>query len=507
MMNRKRILSLVLALILIVSLLAGCGQPKDGGAATSTSKDTLNVIVGSDVSQFNPHVTNTFTDIMAIYQIYERLVYYIDGEVVPGLAESWTVSDDNKTMVFTLREGAKFHNGQECTSEDVVYSLERNLERPNAASSRALYESITAIDPSTVEIKLTVGLESIFSSLSSPGMSIVCKSYVEEKGDDAFLEPVGTGAYKLTEWKKGSSIKMEAFEDYGEPVPIKYLNFNIVADTSNALISLETGEADFIISMPESNYPLVKDNPDLVLQTAPSHSSTTLVLNIRNGVLSNENLRKAIAYGIDREAIRTAAYEGTGTLATGSFPDFLYYSGTDYGFEYDVEKAKEYMAASGVEPGVEITIKTSDVYGDVVPQMIQNNLAEIGITIKIESLEMSAHSMDYLNGDFEIIYAGGSTIWPDQAYNLYNSYYWPDSTWSFSSPDDDRFNAQLEAMRQEIDPEKKTAMVDEMMSQLHELCNEIPLITKDANIVYRNGLKNTYVDPNGMFYCFKDFSW
>lgn len=147
-------------------------------------------------------MTNSYSDIMSVYQIYERLVYMKEGEPVPGLAESWDVSDDKKTITFHLREGAKFHNGETCTSEDVIYSFEMNSEKSPSNSFKPKIESWTAVDDNTVELKLKYPCESIFSSLSSPGLGIVCKSYVEEKGDDAFIEPVGTGAYKLKEWVK-----------------------------------------------------------------------------------------------------------------------------------------------------------------------------------------------------------------------------------------------------------------------------------------------------------------
>lgn len=510
----KKAAAVVMTVMLCIGMLSGCGGGgEDKSASKSTggdaAKDTLNVIVGDDANQFSPYVTNSYSDIMSVYQIYERLVYMKEGEPVPGLAESWDVSDDKKTITFHLREGAKFHNGETCTSEDVIYSFELNSEKAPSNSFKPKIESWTAIDDNTVELKLKYPCESIFSSLSSPGLGIVCKSYVEEKGDDAFIEPVGTGAYKLKEWVKGSKISFEAFEDYnGKKAEIKNLNFNIITDSATALVALENGDNDFMINASAADLPLIEKNEELVLQSAPSHSTASLVLNVRNGVLENEKLRQAIACAIDREAINTSAFEGTGTIATGSYEDFLYYDGKDYTYPFDLDKAKELMKEAGYpDGGVSFTIKTSDTYGDVVPQIIMDNLNQIGIEVKIETLEMGAHSQDWLNGNFEAIYQSGSEITPDLSEGLYNSYYWPDNTWSASSPDSDIYNERLDAIRYEVDSDKKTEETCSLLKDIMASANEIPLVTLTSNIVYRQGLQDTYIDPNGMFYCFKDFSW
>lgn len=497
-MRRK---ALLLAALMAISTL--------GTAATVTAEeanDTLNVVVTDDASQFNPNVTNTYSDIMSVYQIYERLAYYVNGEVVPQLAESWDVSPDKLTYTFHLRPDTYFHNGEKLTAEDVVYSFNRRFE--NSPSTASKFESVTAVDENTVEVKLVRVCESIFSSLASPGMGVVCKSYVEELGDEAFLKPNGTGAYKLKEWVKGSQIQFEAFDEYGGgEAPIEYLNFNIITDSSTALISMENGENDFMISMSASDIPLVEGNEDFTIQYTPSHSMAGLVLNVQNGVTADENVRKAIACAIDREACNVVGFNGTGTIAKGSFDDFLYYDGTDCTYAYDPEMAKQILTDAGYAEGdITVTIKTSTNYGDVVPQVIQQNLAAVGINVEIESMDIGAQSDDWLNGNFEIIYQAGSEITPDLSESMYGSYH-STGVWSASAWTDGRYDERLDAIMAELDTEKRTELCTGLLKEIMATANEIPLIIKAGNIVYRTGLQNTYVDPNGMFYCFKDFSW
>ena len=493
--------SLLLALLLSVTAFGAAGT-----AAAEEEKDTLNVVVTDDASQFNPSVTNTYSDIMSLYQIYERLVYYVNGEVVPQLAESWDVSDDKLTYTFHLRPNTYFHNGEKLTADDVVYSFNSRFE--TSPSSAAKFESVTALDENTVELKLNRICESIFSTLASPGMGIMCQSYVEEMGDEAFLKPNGTGAYKLKEWVKGSQIQFEAFDEYGGgEAPIEYLNFNIITDSSTALISMENGENDFMINMSAADIPLIEGNEEFTVQYTPSHSVAGLVLNVQNGVTADENVRKAIACAIDREACNVAGFNGTGTIAAGSFHDFLYYDGGDYTYAYDPEMARQLLADAGYAEGdLTVTIKTSTNYGDVVPQVIQQNLADVGIQVNIESLDIGAQSEDWLNGNFEIIYQAGSEITPDLSETLNGSYY-SENVWSASAWSDGRYDVQLETIMAEADTEKRTELCSGLLKEILATANEIPLIVKSGNIVYRTGLQNTYVDPNGMFYCFKDFSW
>ena len=505
----KRILSIALALLFIVCMMSGCnegGAGMDSGETVVSVNDTLNVVVRDDANQFSPYITNSFSDIMSIYQIYERLVEIKNGDVVPGLASSWEVSEDGLTITFHLREGATFHNGAECSSEDVLYSFEKQME--NSSSLKSKIDSISAPDEQTVIIKTPYPCASIFNSLSTPGTSIVCKSYVEEQGDDAFIHPVGSGAYQLKEWVKGSKICFEAYEDYnGEKAKIKYLNFNIISDTSTALVAMENGNDDFMIGAAASDASLIEANDNLVMETAPSHSMAQLYLNLQQGIFTNEKLRQAVACAIDREAINISAFEGTGQIAKGCFDDFLCYDGKDYTYAYDLDRAKALLAEAGYpDGGFAFTIKTADVYGDVVPQIIMENLKQVGIEVKIEVLEIGAHSQDWLNANYEVIYSAGSSITPDLSESLYGEYY-SDNVWSPSAQDDGRFDERLDEMRYTVDNTQKTELACSILADILAEAGEIPLIVQTTNIVYQKGLQVTQIDPNGMFYQFKDFSW
>lgn len=508
-MRKTRLLAFLLSLCL---LLAGCsssdnGKDKNTDSETSENKDSLTIVVPTDVGKFSPQYTMTHADIFLGYQLYEHLVHYIDGEWKGQLADSWEFSDDKLTVTFHLREDATFHSGDPVTAEDVKYSMDTNLERPGMAANRQKILDISVVDDHTVSLKLAYPMESILFELATPTWGIMNKDYCEANGEEAFINPDGSGAYKLKSWNKGSSIELEAYEDYtGERGNIKNVKFEIIPDQSTAIIALENGTVDLIVNATAANVTLLQDNDDIEILSGPSHTASKVFLNVRSGTTANKELRQAIAYAIDRTAINTVAYEDRGEVSTGIFSDFMYYSGIDFSYEYDLEKAKELMKASGLSD-VTLTIKTSENYGSEVPTLIQENLSAIGIELKIESLESSAHSDDYLNGNYELWYTASSQVLPDVSEMMYVNYHAPENLDKYFAPEEDFINEKLETARLESDADKKTELYDDILMDIKVNAGQLDLVNAPSNLVYRKGLQNVYLDPNGMIYCYQYFNW
>lgn len=179
--------------------------------------------------------------------VYDTLVVQNEnGEIVPGLAESWEVIDD-LTVRFHLREGVKFSNGQELTSEDVVYSLQRATTEPGSASMFSSFdgENTKAVDPYTVDICVKQPFAAIYNYLASSRGDIICKSAMEEMGGEAYgRQPVGTGPFVLSEWNTGDSLVLTRNENYwGDAPAYDKLTFRIITEAANRTIELETGRA------------------------------------------------------------------------------------------------------------------------------------------------------------------------------------------------------------------------------------------------------------------------
>ena len=154
-----------------------------------------------------------------------------------------------------------------------------------------------------------------------------------------------------------------------------------------------------------------------------------------------------------------------------------------------------------------MTIKTSENYGSEVPTLIQENLSAIGIELKIESLESSAHSDDYLNGNYELWYTASSQVLPDVSEMMYVNYHAPENLDKYFAPEEDFINEKLETARLESDADKKTELYDDILMDIKDNAGQLDLVNAPSNLVYRKGLQNVYLDPNGMIYCYQYFNW
>lgn len=224
-------LNRVLALLLVFAMLAavGCGKSKseEGGAAPEAgtgaetggeTKDTLTIAQGADPVSLDPYGTTDTPAIRVASCIFETLVTRDDnGDIAPGLAESWEIVDDT-TYIFHLRKGVKFHNGEELKASDVEFSFSKIAESPHASSIRATidFENSKAVDDYTFEMKMTEPFGPILNHLGHAVMAIVNEKAYTEAGDGAGQNPVGTGPYKFVSWAASDRIVLEANEDYWE---------------------------------------------------------------------------------------------------------------------------------------------------------------------------------------------------------------------------------------------------------------------------------------------------
>lgn len=252
---KKRILSKVLAVVLAASMVAGISgcskkessETKAESTGTSAVKDSLIVGLSVDPQNLDPNDNNSQNIHRVKTQIYETLVFRdANGKITPGLAESWEMPDD-KTIIFHLRKGVKFHNGEELKASDVLYTMKRCASM-GAASAAVAYvdpDQCEAVDDYTFKLVNTEPYVPQLSFLEWPLTAIVNEKAVEESEGDFFKAPVGTGPYKLENWVSGDKVELTANEDYWGGAPaIKHLTFKIVTESTNRALMLETGELD-----------------------------------------------------------------------------------------------------------------------------------------------------------------------------------------------------------------------------------------------------------------------
>lgn len=406
-MRKTKLLALALAAIMSVSLLAGCGSSGDSAASGGTSasgsaadavtyKDTLTIASSSDQNYMDGQMNNT--NDMYLRAVYSQLVRRdANNELVGDLAESWEVSEDGCTWTFHLKQGVKFHSGKELTSADVKASYDRLLDEENPVRYTSLaagyISECKVVDDYTVQLITPSPIAPFLANLTHRSNLILNADYIEKYGTELGLtaESVdGTGPYKLASWDRDQEMVLERFDDYfGGAVPTKTIDILIVSDANARQVALETGEVD-MTTVATSEVPALKQNPDLNIITTESIGAHGLQFNCANEYLKDTRLRQAVSYAIDRQAIIDALYSDIGEEACTAPVNPNVWGYYDFGvIQQDQEKAKQLMAEAGYPDGFEFSIMVYTGYNKSLEtcEMIVSDLAEVGITATIETVD------------------------------------------------------------------------------------------------------------------------
>lgn len=424
-MKKRRLLALVLALSLALTACSGssgssssttaasaettASEGETSGteetaaseAATSSSKDTL-VIANTSGEPGNLHPYNTVSvgAVMAQLLVFNSLITLDEnGEAQPSLAESWEVTEDSIT--FTLREGVTFSNGDELTVDDVIFSVQEMML--NSTGGKATNytacdaENITATDDRTVVVPLTEANSSQLSYFED--IFIVDKSVYEEMGDQYQYEPVGTGPFVLSEWVVGDHMTFTRNENYWDGAALlETVTIRTISEVSQAMIEVETGGADVMISPDGSDVERVLNGE---IDGVKAVTDDTLVLrnnnvnfNHNSEYMSNKLVREAIAYCIDRESWTSIISPGTGTPAYCNIASGIWgwdeSMSENYPYQYDLEKAKECLEEAGYADGFTCVLYTDNrTYHQALAELLQASLSEIGIDMQIETMELA----------------------------------------------------------------------------------------------------------------------
>ena len=509
MRNRKvRLLSLLLATVMLFGLLAGCSS--DGGEKKSATKggdkDSIVIATSGETPSLSPTEHNAVAGDYMNQLTYSMLFRTdMDLKPQPHLVESYENVDES-TWRFKLKEGVKFHNGDTMTADDVVASLQWAQDFAEVNLYNKNFVSITKVDDLTVEIKTDGPDAMVLSNLCHHGNAIVPKKLIDE-GHDFNAEPIGAGPYKLVEWKRGDSIEFEAFEDFFLGAPkIKHMTWKIIPEGSSRTIALEAGEIDFIIEVEAMDADRLKENSDLKVISFEHTSHNWLMLNNEKPGLDNQDVRHAINSAIDKESVVTVAYNGLATPSWTATPSNFPGTTDENADTYDVEKAKEYLDASGVDPAsVKFSIICSDDTKKRAGEVIQANLKEIGINCEIESMDLATYLSATAEGDYTAA-IGGYTSSDLLSYvvGVYHS-----SSINASNKtrlNDPEVDALIDQAKTTLDETERVAIFEKLSARLNLLCSQAPLYQPLTLRAYKAGLEGVEVSDSGTIY-FENVYW
>lgn len=392
MFRNKKAVSLLALLIVAIMTLTACGG--DGGSAAGGRTDLI-VAHGADATTMDPQDSNDQPSGRVFRHIFEHLVDFdADMNVVPKLATEWEIDDAGLVWTFKLKEGVKFHNGEEFTSEDAKFTLDRYIETSRLANMLELVTSVDIVDDYTIELTTSEPFAALLPHLAHNSAPMMNKKAVEESGDNVGLEPVGTGPYTLDEWVSGDNIVLKRYEDYhGDKPAMETIKFIVIPEANNRTIALETGEVDVIYQVDPEDHARIDEDDDLVFFEAPAFSIQYMGINTGKEPFDDVRVRQAINHAINKEQIIEVILRGAGTPATQVLNSSLLGHNPDIeGYEYNPEKAKELLAEAGYPDGFDAELWTNDNQVRVrMTELIQSDLKEVGINVELSTIEWGAY--------------------------------------------------------------------------------------------------------------------
>ncbi|MFG6517955.1 ABC transporter substrate-binding protein [Sulfitobacter sp. 1A13496] len=361
-------------------------------ATTALAKDDITVAMQLEPPHLDPTSAAAGAIDSVLYtNVFEGLTRFMgDGSVVPGLAESWEISEDGLTYTFKLREGVTFHDGTTMDAEDVKFTLDRINAEDSANAQKALYSAISevnVIDPQTVEVKLSEPNGNMLFNLAWGDAVIVAPESVETIKQT----PIGTGAFKFENWNQGDKITLTRNEDYwGEAPALASATFKFISDPTAAFASVMAEDVDVFTGFPApENIPQFEADPRFQVLVGSTEGETILSINNQREPFDNVKVREAVAHAIDRQAIIDGAMFGYGTpIGTHFAPHNPDYVDLTEMSAYDPEKSKALLAEAGFPDGFETTLHLPPPsYARRGGEIIAAQLAEVGIKAQITNVE------------------------------------------------------------------------------------------------------------------------
>jgi peptide/nickel transport system substrate-binding protein/oligopeptide transport system substrate-binding protein len=398
--------------------------PKQGGEMVVTYKD--------DISTLDPAIGYDWQNWSMIKSLFDGLMDYKPGttELIPDLAESYTISDDGLTYTFKLRQGVKFHNGRTLTSADIKYSIERSVNPKTQSPGQGFFwqiagfdemtsgnanelSGITMPDDHTVVIKLSQPDATFLQIVAINFAFAVPREEVEKYGLDFGRNPVGTGAYKMTDWTLGQRVVFERNADYfreGAPLLDK-ITFEVGQDPSVALLRLKRGEVDVLGDpIPSANFLQEKADPanaGMIVEGGLLHTGY-ITLNTTKPPFDNKLVRQAVNMAINKERV-IKIVNGRASIANQPLPPAMPAYDTNYkGYSYDPGKAKQLLAEAGYADGFETELYAMNTDPNPrIAQSFQQDLAAIGIKAEIKALAQATVIDAGGEGTAPMLWSGG----------------------------------------------------------------------------------------------------
>jgi len=476
----------LLVLVLVIALVfAGCEGDQAGNIDENEEEKVLTILQGVDATTLDPNMHSESPTANVDRQIFNSLLDQNDDmEIVPSLASEWEMIDET-TWKFTLREDVYFHDGEQFSAEDVVYTIERIQNPDNNSSQIGNYKEITEASADG-EFTLVLKTEEPYPLLlvRLAALRVVPKHYVEEVGNEEFAKnPVGTGPYKFEEWVKDERITLVANNEYWEGEPeIKKVVFKPVPESAARVMSLQAGEADIIENLPPHQVEDINNGENTKVGQADSTRFIMLVFTTQNEPINNLKVRKAINMSIDKDSIVENIFSGRATVTAQPVGNYdLGYKNDLESYPYNPEEAQALLEEAGYGDGLTLNMGSpSGRYpmDKEVSEAIAAQLNENGFDVNLTFEEWGSYATNTLQGnqsyDVWLIGWGSSTF--DAGSTLD---FWLNSALVTSYYDNPEVNQVLDNLLNEskktMDDTERAQLYEEVIQVVHDEAAFVPL--------------------------------
>lgn len=478
------------------------------GASIAEAAGVLTIGRREDGTTFDPIKTAQNVDNWVFSNVFDVLVRVDKSgtKLIPGLAESWTISDDGLTYTFKLRD-AKFSNGDSVTADDAAFSLLRIRDNPGSlwADSFKVVDTATAADPKTLVVKLKTQSAPFLSSMALPNVSVLPKKVVESEGEEAFGEaPIGSGAFAVKEWRRGDRVILEKNPNYWDAanVSLDGVEWISIPDDNTRMLKVQAGELDTALFVPFSRVAELKKDPNLKVVLNPSTREDHMLINHSHGLLGKKEVRQAIDMAIDKKTIVDAVTFGIGEVAYSYIPKgALYHYADNLQRPYDPEKAKAMLAAAGASDlKLNYVVNAGNEADEQIAVLMQQMLAKAGVTLDLQKVDPSQSWNMLIDGsyDLSVMYWTNDILDPDQKTTFTLG---DDSNMNYMT----RYKSQpvkdlVAAARVEMDPKKREQMYIDLQKMAKDDVNWIDLYYSPYINVTRANIENFDQNPLGRFF-------
>lgn len=468
---RQAFASVALALV----VLSSCVQtpaPTSGTSGAPAKGGSLTVGIYTQFGTLDPATIFTIADREAAYTMLETLFDFDAQRNIKGLlVEKWD-QPDATTYVFHLRKGVKFHDGTDLDANAVKVNLDRILDPATKSyyqSDLRAVKSVDVVDSGTVRVTLSQPFPALLAALSINGLAgvMVSPAALAKYGKDIGRHPVGTGPFQFVEWIPGDHITVKRFDGYWQQ-GFPYLDqvvFKEIPDDTSRLNAMRTGAIDVMSAVAPKDFKVISEQKGVTTVQVPGYRIEQIFFNVTKPPFNKRELRQAVELAMDKDAILKNVYSSIGTVgqSVALEPASWAFDGTlKKNYPRDANAARKKLADGGAPNGFEFTIINSFPDLGTGMEILQANLKEIGVSMKIESVDTPTLVNRAFGGEYQAT-TWWWAIFPDPAVDL-DTVFTPKGTNNFTGYGSPQVSSVLESASRTADVTERKKLYAQVQS-------------------------------------------